>query len=153
MSYQIAKQICLLVPIFVGLLPLANADDSMKYLTVYNDAVGDAYLSMDKEGGIGNQILWHSNMETEDGAVIGTGAGHCTRIDAADNYFCTFNIELHDRGIIAGQGVQRTEPLTSTYPIIGGTGEFEGISGQLASRPVEDRARFVFEIKYRVPDE
>ncbi|NQY97445.1 MAG: hypothetical protein HRT82_09800 [Henriciella sp.] len=153
MSYQNAKRICLLLPILFGLSPLASADETTKSLTVYNDAVGDAYVSLDQEDGIGNQILWHSNMQTEAGDVIGISAGHCTRLDAADNFFCTFNIELDGRGIIAGQGVQRTEPLNSIYPITGGTGEFERITGTLVSRPVEDRARFIYEIAYRLPEE
>ena len=130
---------------------LAHADAEPQTLTVYNDASRDHYVSLTAADGIGNQILWHSDMQTQAGNAIGTGSGHCAKLDTAENHFCTFNIELDGRGIIAGQGVQRTEPLDSVYPITGGTGEFEGISGTLRSRPVEDRARFIYEIEYRLP--
>ena len=151
MSYQNAKRICLLVPILAWPWAVAQADGSARSLTVYNDASSDRYVSLSAENGIGNQILWHSDMQTQAGDPIGTGSGHCTKLDTAENHFCTFNIELDGRGIISGQGVQRTEPLDSIYPITGGTGEFEGISGTLRSRPVEDRARFIYEIEYRMP--
>jgi|GEM_PF-2954958 len=152
MSYQNAKRICCLAPMLAWFSPLMAAETPPHILTVYNDATGDRYLSLEAEDGVGNQILWHSAMESEAGETIGTGSGHCTKLDAAENFFCVFNIELEGRGIIAGQGVQRTEPLNSIYPITGGTGEFEGISGTLESRPVEDRARFIYEIEYRLAD-
>ena len=139
---QIAPLICLAAmisgPVF------ADA----KQLTLYNDASGDTYLRFEQEGGIGNKILWRSDMQTESGDVIGTGSGHCTQLDADQNYFCSFVIDLHDRGILAGQGVQQTEPTPSTFPIVGGSGEFEGATGSMVSRPVEDRARFIYEITY-----
>ncbi|MEL6861955.1 MAG: hypothetical protein AAGL11_08960 [Pseudomonadota bacterium] len=117
-------------------------------LTVYNDATGDAYIQLEDTRGIGDQILWNSDMQTEDGTAIGTGSGHCTQLDSDQNYFCSFVINLTGRGIIAGQGVQLTEPLESTFAITGGTGEFVGITGQMTSTPVENRARFVYEIDY-----
>ncbi len=140
---QIASLVCLAV------MGGATASAQAKELTLYNDASGDAYLRFENEDGIGNKILWRSNMQTESGEVIGIGSGHCTQVDADQNYFCSFVIDLDDRGIIAGQGVQRTEPLPSTFPIVGGTGEFEGVTGSMVSRPVEDRARFIYEITYQ----
>ena len=118
-------------------------------LTVYNDATGDAYVRLEQAGGVGDQILWNSDMQTEDGTVIGSGSGQCTQLDSDRNFFCSFVINLADRGIIAGQGVQLTEPLESTFAITGGTGEFEGIAGKMTSTPVENRARFIYEIDYQ----
>lgn len=120
-------------------------------LTVYNEATGDSYVRLSQANGIGDKILWNSDMQTADGRVIGTGAGHCTQIDADRNYFCAFIIDLTDRGMISGQGVQKTEPLESSYPISGGTGVFEGIVGEIRSKPVEDRARFIYEVEYNTP--
>ncbi len=120
-------------------------------MAIYNDASGDSYIRSGEEGGIGNQIFWNSDMQTEAGEVIGTGSGHCTQLDADENFYCSFIITLTDRGTIAGQGVQLTEPLDSTFPITGGTGEFEGITGSMHSRPVEDRVRFIYEIEYQTP--
>lgn len=117
-------------------------------LIVYNNATGDTYISANQANGIGDKILWRSEMQTEAGEAVGIGSGHCTQLDSEENYFCSFVINLTDRGIISGHGVQRTEPLNSTYPITGGTGEFAGISGEMTSRPVENRARFIYEINY-----
>lgn len=120
-------------------------------MTIYNVSSEDAYIEHGQAGGIGNKILWNSDVETKDGDVIGLGSGHCTQLDAAENFFCSFVVHIFERGMIAGQGVQRTEPLVSTMPIVGGTGEFEGITGTMQSRPVEDRARFIYEIEYTMP--
>lgn len=120
-------------------------------MIIYNVSSDDAFIVSGEDGGIGNKILWNSEAQTEDGEKIGMGSGHCTQLDAAENFFCSFVIDLTDRGMIAGQGVQRTEPMVSTMPIVGGTGEFEGITGALYSRPVEDRARFIYEIEYETP--
>lgn len=149
MSYQIAKMLSAASISLALCAPLAFADDHVKTMTVYNDASGDGYISLDQTDGLGDNILWRSNMETEAGEVIGVGSGHCTQLDSERNFFCSFTIDLDGRGILAGQGVQRTEPIPSTYPIIGGTGEFEGVTGSMMSRPVEDRARFVYQITYQ----
>lgn len=47
-------------------------------------------------------------------------------------------------------GVQLVEPETSTLTIVGGTDEYEGITGKIQSTPVEDRARFKYEVDYRI---
>lgn len=120
-------------------------------LTIYNDASDDAYLDLGQPGSIGDKILWRSEMQTFEGDPVGLGSGHCSRLDTDGNFFCSFIINLDDRGTIAGQGVQRTEPTPSVFPITGGTGAFEGIVGEMTSYPVEQRARFVYEINYRLP--
>lgn len=149
MSYQIAK-IALASSIFLTTFtPLAIADNHVETMTIYNDASDDGYVSFDQANGIGDKIVWHSAMQTEAGDPIGTGSGHCTQLDADRNFYCSFSISLDGRGILTGQGVQRTEPTPSTYPITGGTGEFEGVTGSMISSPIEDRARFVYEISYR----
>jgi hypothetical protein len=152
MSYQIAKM-SLAAGIFItACIPVSSADGHIQTMTIYNDASGDGYLAFGLNNDIGDKIVWHSDMQTEAGDVIGVGSGHCTQLDAEKNFFCSFNIELEGRGILAGQGIQQTEPTPSTYPIIAGTGEFEGATGTMISKPVEDRARFIYEISYRLPE-
>lgn len=146
MSYQIAKIAIASGIILTAFGPTAVADDHVQTMTIYNDSSGDGYISFDRAGGIGDKILWNSDMQTEAGDRIGTGSGHCTQLDTERNFFCSFVITLDGRGMLAGQGVQRTEPTPSTYPIIGGTGEFDGVTGVMVSMPVEDRARFKYEI-------
>ena len=149
MSYQIAKMALASGIILTASSAPAMADDHIQSMTVYNDASGDGYISFDRLNGIGNKIVWHSEMQTEAGDRIGTGSGHCTQLDADKNFFCSFVISLDGRGTLAGQGVQQTEPTPSTYPIIGGTGEFEGVTGTMVSMPVENRARFIYEISFQ----
>ncbi|MEO0606684.1 MAG: hypothetical protein AAFY82_00525 [Pseudomonadota bacterium] len=133
--------------VLLGGCATANAET----MTIYNVSSDDSYVTLGGTDGIGDKILWNSEVQTESGDVIGNGAGHCTQLDAEQNFFCSFVITLDDRGKIAGQGVQRTEPLKSTFPILSGTGEFEGITGTMYTRPVEDRARFLYELDYQVP--
>ena len=155
MSLQIAKRppvpshrIPCLVAFFM-LSPVAWAD--AETLTVFADASHDSFLQTEQSEHIGDKIIWNSDLETESGERIGTASGHCTQLDAAKNFFCSAVIDLEDRGLISWQGVQRTEPEESTFPLNGGSGEFAGIMGELHSRPVEDRARFRYEIEYHLP--
>ncbi|MFN3212008.1 MAG: hypothetical protein ACE37M_02775 [Henriciella sp.] len=152
MSYQIAKMSLAAGIFMTAYAPLAAADDHRHAMTIYNDASNDGYLSFGQTDGIGDKIVWHSDMQTETGEAIGVGSGHCTQLDADKNFFCSFTIAIDGRGIFAGQGVQQTEPAPSNYPITAGTGEFEGATGTMISKPVEDRARFVYEISYRLPE-
>lgn len=133
--------------LLMGACTVANAET----MTIYNVSSDDSYVRHGGPDGIGDKILWNSEVQTESGEVIGIGSGHCAQLDAAQNFFCSYVIDLDDRGMIAGQGVQRTEPMQSTFPILGGTGEFEGITGIVYTRPVEDRARFIYELEYQVP--
>ena len=148
MSYQIAKIAIVSGIILMAFSPTAVADDHVQTMTIYNDASGDGYIAFDRVNGIGDKIIWNSEMQTEARERIGTGSGHCTQLDAERNFFCSFVIDLDGRGMLAGQGVQQTEPTPSTYPIIGGTGEFEGVTGEMVSMPIEDRARFIYEISF-----
>jgi hypothetical protein len=78
--------------------------------TLFNDARDDAFVAFGQPKNAGDMILWHSNMETGDGAKVGTGSGTCTRLDQQGNYFCDFVIHHQGHGILAGSGVQRVEP-------------------------------------------
>ena len=154
MSYQNAKTCGLaavgLAAIGIGLGACTTTLSSSESMTVYNVSSDDTYIAFEQPGNIGNKILWRSDVQTEEGLSIGLGSGHCTQLDDEENFFCSFVVDLYGRGRIAGHGVQLTEPEESTFPIIGGTGEFKGIVGEIRSRPVENRARFVYEMKYNL---
>ena len=118
-------------------------------ITLYNVATGDRFVELGRDGGAGNMILWHSDMEDERGEKLGTGAGTCIRLDAAGNHMCDLTIHHDGHGTLNASGVQAVEPEPSTLTIIGGTGDYQGATGTLRSTPVEDRARFRYEIDYR----
>ena len=118
-------------------------------MTLYNVATDDRFVELGKEGGAGDMILWHSEVQDEAGNRLGTGAGTCIRLDAAGNHFCNLTIHHDGRGAINASGMQAEEPAPSALTIVGGTGDYQGITGTLRSTPVEDRARFKYEIDYR----
>ena len=153
MSYQIAKaRLSQITFATIGAIALAGCTTNLanaETMTVYNLSSDDTFIQFGQAHGIGDKIIWRSAVETEAGEALGIGSGHCVKLDAAENYFCSFLVELDDRGTIAGHGIQRTEPQVSLFPIIGGTGEFEGIVGQIETQPVEDRARFKYVITYQ----
>ena len=98
--------------------------------------------------GIGDQILWNSALEQADGTVVGTNAGQCVRVDAAGNFVCTMTLDQTGVGQLVFSGVQVVEPGTSELMITAGTGSYAGATGVILSTPVEDRARFRFEITF-----
>lgn len=118
-------------------------------MTLFNVATGDHFVELGQDGSAGDMILWHSELQDEAGNRLGVGAGVCTRLDAAGNHFCNMTIHHDGRGAINASGMQAAEPAPSAMTIVGGTGDYEGITGTLRSTPVEDRARFKYEIDYR----
>lgn len=154
MSYQIAKTRGLAAAGFatvcIALGACTTTLTQSESMTIYNLASDDAFIAFEQPDNVGDKILWRSDVQTKEGLTLGLGSGHCTQLDDEANFFCSFVVDLYGRGMIAGHGVQRTEPEESVFPIIGGTGEFEGIVGEIHSRPVDDRARFVYDLKYSI---
>jgi hypothetical protein len=129
---------------------LSNAAPAAaEWLTLYSLATGDSFIESGREGGVGDMILWNSELQDEQGNRVGTDAGACIRVDAGGNHVCDIILDHEDRGLMNLSGVQLAEPRTSTLTIVGGTGAYEGITGVVESTPVEDRARFRYEIDYR----
>jgi hypothetical protein len=63
---------------------------------------------------------------------------------------CDLTIEHDGHGTLIVSGVQVVEPATATLTIVGGTGDYQGATGTVGSTPIEDRARFRYEIDYRI---
>lgn len=133
----------------IAILLLAGAA-SAEQMTLYSLATEDRFVDLGQEGGAGNMTLWHSEIQDEAGGKLGTGAGTCIRLDAAGNVMCDIVIEHDGHGTINVSGVQVAEPETATLTILGGTGVYQGATGTVRSTPVEDRARFKYEIDYRL---
>jgi hypothetical protein len=131
-------------------LLLAAGAAAAERITMYNIATGDHFIELDRDSGAGNMILWHSDMQDEQGKRLGSGAGTCIRIDASGNHMCNITIDHDGHGTLNVSGVQTVEPETSTLTIVGGTGDYQGATGTVRSTPVEDRARFRYEIDYRI---
>ncbi len=117
-------------------------------VVLYSNAVDDAYLEAGTSDGVGDQILWNSPLEQADGTVVGRNAGHCVRVDAEGNFVCTMTLDQTGVGRLLFSGVQVVEPATSELMITAGTGDYAGATGIVLSTPVEDRARFRFDITF-----
>jgi hypothetical protein len=131
-------------------LLIAAGAAAAEQLTLYNLATGDRFVELGQDGGVGDMTLWHSDLQDEQGNKLGTGAGVCTRLDAAGNHMCDLTIEHDGHGTLIVSGVQVVEPATATLTIVGGTGDYQGATGTVGSTPIEDRARFRYEIDYRI---
>jgi Allene oxide cyclase barrel like domain len=131
-------------------LLLSAGAATAEQMTMYNVATGDHFVELGQDGGAGDTIVWNSDMEDEQGEKLGSGAGSCIQVDAAGNYMCSLTIGHDGHGTINASGFQAVAPATSILTIVGGTGAYEGITGTVRSTPVEQRARFRYEIDYRL---
>ena len=123
--------------------PIANPD-----MVAFSVAEEDGFVTFGRDGGRGDVIVWNSDLELEDGTRIGSNAGSCTRLDAAGSFICNMQLSVDGEGQLTFTGIQRTEPQVSEMVINGGTGSFLGARGRVLSVPVEDRARFRYEIEF-----
>lgn len=119
-------------------------------MTLYSVAEGDTFLESGRLDGIGDTTLWNAGLETEAGETVGSVAGSCVQIDDAGTHLCEIAIHHRGRGRMHVQGVQLPEPEPSALTIVGGSGDYAGITGTIESTPVEDRARFRYDIDYRL---
>jgi len=117
-------------------------------LIVFSVAEEDGFVQFGQPGGRGDVIVWHSDLELEDGTRIGDNAGSCTRLDEGGAFICNMQLSIDGKGQLTFSGVQRTEPEVSEMVINGATGTYLGARGRILSTPVEDRARFRYEIEF-----
>lgn len=128
---------------------LAASPAAAEQMTLYSAATTDSFVEFGRKGGLGNMILWNAELQDEHGNKIGTDTGSCIQVDAEGNHVCNIILHHEGHGRMNLNGVQLVEPEISTLTIIGGTESYEGATGMIKSTPVEDRARFKYEIEYR----
>ena len=133
-----------------AVLFLASASAAAGQMTLYSLASGDSFIELGGEGGVGDTTVWNSELQDEQRKKIGTTTGSCVRVDAEGNHLCSIVVDHHGHGRMSLHGVQRVEPRASTLTIIGGTDAYQGITGTIRSTPVEERARFRYEVDYRI---
>ncbi|MEM8855447.1 MAG: hypothetical protein AAGD34_17220 [Pseudomonadota bacterium] len=114
--------------------------------TIFSYAEGDHFVQFGRDGSLGDLIVWSGEIQDEAGVRLGSDFGRCTRLDAAGNYLCNSIVNMEGRGRLVLNGVQLPEPAPSTFVIVAGTGDFAGATGSLISTPVENRARFRYEV-------
>ena len=99
----------------------------------------------------GDMIVWGPNALHDDLNVTDTGAttqGFCVALDDTGICVLTETILFADGSTIELQGVQAAGSGASTRTIVGGSGQYLGVTGTVGIQPSEDLATWVktFEI-------
>jgi hypothetical protein len=98
MSYQIAKarltQITFATIGGVALVGCSGAAPAPETMTLYNLSADDAFIQFEQPDGVGDKILWRSEIQTEEGEAVGIGSGHCVKLDAAENFSARSQLSL-----------------------------------------------------------
>ena len=135
-----------LAVLLVGATPVAA-----EQMVLFGSAAEDHHVDLGQEGGVGNMNLWHANLEDEQGSVVGTTSGRCLQLDDEGTHLCNIILDHAGHGRINLNGIQTTEPtFFSAHTIVGGTEDYAGIRGTMTTHPVEDGARFRYEIDYEL---
>jgi hypothetical protein len=134
-----------LAVLLVGATPAAA-----EQMVFFGSAAEDHHVDLGQKGGVGNMILWHADLEDEQGSAVGTTSGRCLQVDDEGTQLCNIILDHAGHGRINLNGIQKTEPTFSTHTIIGGTEDYAGVRGTMTTHPVEDGARFRYEIDYEL---
>lgn len=78
---------------------------------------------------VGDLLTFDQPLLNEDGEPIGTNSGVCVRTRIGHSYQCQWTLSLADGTIqVAGR---EFDDGASTIPIVGGTGDYAGATGQM----------------------
>jgi hypothetical protein len=80
---------------------------------------------------LGDAVVFDQPLLDEGGAVIGNNSGVCIRTRVAHSYQCQWTLTF-DNGSIQVAG-READQGSSAISIVGGTGAYTGISGQMIS--------------------
>ncbi len=85
---------------------------------------------------VGDTVVFDQPLLDEAGAAIGNNSGACIRSRVAHSYQCQWTLTFDDGSIqVAGREADRG---SSAISIVGGTGAYMGISGQMISTNNDD---------------
>jgi hypothetical protein len=96
---------------------------------------------------VGDMVLFDQPLLDEDGAVIGNNSGACIRTRVDHSYQCQWTLTFDDGSIqVAGR---EADQGTSAISIVGGTGVYTGISGEMVSTNNND-GTFTQTLRFRL---
>ena len=96
---------------------------------------------------VGDMVLFDQPLLDEDGAVIGNNSGVCIRTRVGHSYQCQWTLTFDDGSIqVAGR---EADQGSSAISIVGGTGAYTGISGEMISTNNND-GTFTQTLKFRL---
>ena len=96
---------------------------------------------------VGDMVVFDQPLLDENGAVIGNNSGVCIRTRVEDSYQCQWTLTFDDGSIqVAGR---EAEQGSSAISIVGGTGAYAGISGEMISTNNNDGS-FTQTLRFRL---
>jgi hypothetical protein len=96
---------------------------------------------------VGDMVVFDQPLLDQDGAVIGNNSGVCIRSRVGHSYQCQWTLTFDDGSIqVAGREVDRG---SSGISIVGGTGAYIGISGEMISTNNND-GTFTQTLRFRL---
>jgi hypothetical protein len=123
--------------------------DYRTLVTIADAQTGPATLVDVGETGdsVGDMVLFDQPLLDEDGAVIGNNSGACIRTRVDHSYQCQWTLTFDDGSIqVAGR---EADQGTSAISIVGGTGVYTGISGEMVSTNNND-GTFTQTLRFRL---
>lgn len=130
-----------------------SADANIIEMITIADAGSGTKTSIHHEGSDNQQgdlFVFAQPLTSADGTIIGTNNGYCIMTAAPDYNDCQWTLTFNAGGSIVVGGEESTSSdKTSTVPILGGTGMYAGITGELVSTPENGKFRQV--LKFRLP--
>jgi len=123
--------------------------DYRTMVTIADAQTGPATLVDVGETGdsVGDMVLFDQPLLDEDGAVIGNNSGACIRTRVDHSYQCQWTLTFDDGSIqVAGR---EADQGTSAISIVGGTGVYTGISGEMVSTNNND-GTFTQTLRFRL---
>lgn len=119
-------------------------------LVTIADARADGAELVDTGGSgdtVGDIVVFDQPLLDEHGQRIGNNSGSCIRTRPAHSYQCQWTLTLQDGSIqVAGR---EFEHGASPIAIVGGTGRYAGIRGEMQSLNNED-GTFTQTLRYRI---
>ena len=125
------------------------ATDYRMLVTIADAQTGPATLVDVGETGdsVGDMVLFDQPLLGEDGAVIGNNSGVCIRTRVGHSYQCQWTLTFDDGSIqVAGR---EADQGSSAISIVGGTGVYTGISGEMTSTNNND-GTFTQTLRFRL---
>lgn len=96
---------------------------------------------------LGDMVVFDQPLLDENGAVIGNNSGVCIRTRVEHSYQCQWTLTFDDGSIqVAGR---EAEEGSSAISIVGGTGAYAGISGEMISTNNNDGS-FTQTLRFRL---
>ncbi|MFM9105720.1 MAG: allene oxide cyclase family protein [Chloroflexota bacterium] len=127
-------------------------------IVVIEHASSDVVIDNGDEGdSLGDTLVFANDIYDQDDAnAIGSDQGSCVRVkpaskkDALDGLWeCTWTVSLAD-GNLTVQGKSVDDGGSTTLTVTGGTGAYDGASGEMLLEPLDGGAKYRF--TFRIDD-